>query len=418
MGKQFIERSPVIIGIITAALIVGALFVSLGVTREDLTGGYKLTMEFADANGLAAGDIAIVAGIQAGRVLEVDIVEDHVEAIVQMDGGVELPEGTRASITVRTLVGKKAIDLDTGISDAAFQGPLLQDGDRITIENTRVTIDVPQLAESAEDLLTEIDSDALNTLLVAVADVTRDQRDEVSRLVDSGTDLTELVNSQEQQIRLLLRNLSTLSQTLESRDDELVGIIDDLDLALGNIAARRADLQDLLRETQTTGAVTADFLARVRGDLDAVLDELHLDLEIVRRHQVDLAEGLAYSGDALNGYASIGFAGDQPVDWGHVFVTSAGPVGLDVLVGCGGLIDQQLDAILGPDPRTCEEQGVTGTPGTQDPPPPEGEDSGALIPILPDLIGGGGAVIVRAPQELGIDVGPRSLMHMLEGASQ
>ena len=333
MGKQFIERSPVIIGIITAALIVGALFVSLGVTREDLTGGYKLTMEFADANGLAAGDIAIVAGIQAGRVLEVDIVEDHVEAIVQMDGGVEL-------------------------------------------------------------------------------------RDEVSRLVDSGTDLTELVNSQEQQIRLLLRNLSTLSQTLESRDDELVGIIDDLDLALGNIAARRADLQDLLRETQTTGAVTADFLARVRGDLDAVLDELHLDLEIVRRHQVDLAEGLAYSGDALNGYASIGFAGDQPVDWGHVFVTSAGPVGVDVLVGCGGLIDQQLDAILGPDPRTCEEQGVTGTPGTQDPPPPEGEDSGALIPILPDLIGGGGAVIVRAPQELGIDVGPRSLMHMLEGASQ
>ena len=57
MGKQFIERSPVIIGIITAALIVGALFVSLGVTREDLTGGYKLTMAFADATGLAAGDM-------------------------------------------------------------------------------------------------------------------------------------------------------------------------------------------------------------------------------------------------------------------------------------------------------------------------------------------------------------------------
>ena len=114
MGKQFIERSPVIIGIITAALIVGALFVSLGVTREDLTGGYKLTMEFAGATGLGAGVLAVAAGIQAGRVLEVDIVEDHVEAIVQMDGGVELPEGTRASITVRTLVGKKAIDLGRG----------------------------------------------------------------------------------------------------------------------------------------------------------------------------------------------------------------------------------------------------------------------------------------------------------------
>lgn len=420
-GLQFIERNPVIIGIITAALILGTLYFSLSITREDLTGGYEVTVEFSDANGLQAGDIAIVAGIQAGKVTSVDIVGDRIEAVVQMDGAVELPVGTTASITVRTLVGKKAIDFDTGIGEVAFDGPLLGDGDRITLEDTSVTIDVPALAETAEDFLTEIDSEALNTLLVAVADVTRDQRDEVARLVDSGTDLTELVNSQEEQIRLLLRNLSTLSQTLESRDDELVGVIDDLNVALTNINARRAEVQALLRETQNTGAITADFVARVRADLDAILDELHLDLEIVRRHQLDIAEGLAYAGDSLVGFSSIGFADGVPVPWGHIAVTGLGPAGVDLLAGCGGLVDQALDALLGPDPRSCAEQGQGTTPGDFDP-VNEGGGSGGILPELPPLLPVGpdgvldlGSVIARQPQELGIDVGPRSLLERLTG---
>ena len=410
MGKQFIERSPVIIGVITAVLILATLWASLTISREDLTGGYVITVEFADANGLQAGDLAIVAGIAAGKVTAVEIVEDHIEATVQMDGGTELPATTRASITVRTLVGKKAIDLDTGLG-SAFDGPLLDDGDRIPIERTTVTIDVPALAESAEDLLTEIDSEALNTLLVAVADVSRDQRDEVAALVDSGTDLTELVNSQEQQIRLLLRNLSTLSQTLESRDDELVGIIDDLQVALGSINARRDEIQALLRQTRDTGALTADFIARIRGDLDAVLDELHLDLEIVRRHQLDIAEALAYSGDALVGFSSIGFAEGMPVPWGHVMVTALGPIGVDILAGCGGLIDQQLDLLLGPDPRGCDEDQLT--PDDFD---PVNEDNGSqgLLPDLPPLLPvDEGGTLSLVPQELSIDVGPRSLLEGL-----
>ncbi len=411
MGKQFIERNAVIIGIITAVLIVAALWASLTISREDLTGGYEVTVEFSDANGLQPGDLAIVAGIAAGKVTAVDIVGDRIEAVVQVDGNVELPEDTRATITVRTLVGKKAVDFDTGAGPAAFDGPLLGDGDRIPLSRTNVTIDVPALAETAEDLLTEIDSEALNTLLMAVSDVTRDQRDEVAALVDSGTDLTELVNSQEAQIRELLRNLSQLSRTLESRDDELVGIIDDLDVALGSINARRAEIQALLRQTRDTSAVTADFVAGVRADLDAVLDELHLDLEIVRRHQVDIAEGFAYAGDALVGFSSIGFANGEPVDWGHVFVTAAGPVGVDILAGCGGLIDQQLDTLLGPDPRGCSDDELT--PGDFD---PVNEDNGAegLLPALPPLlpVDETGSLDL-SPQQLGIDVGPRSLLEGL-----
>ncbi len=60
MGKQFIERNQVVIGVVTAILIVITLVASLTVTREDLTGGYTITVEFVDATGLRPGDVAIV----------------------------------------------------------------------------------------------------------------------------------------------------------------------------------------------------------------------------------------------------------------------------------------------------------------------------------------------------------------------
>ncbi|MGI9017948.1 MAG: MCE family protein [Euzebya sp.] len=410
MGKQFIERNPVIIGLIAAALILVVLYAALTVTREDLTGGYNITAAFTDANGLRQGDVAIIAGIPAGKIVQIDIVEDHVEAMIQMDGGVELPATTRASITLRTVVGKRAIDLDTGTD---FSGPLLEEGDVIPLERTFVNTDIPQLAETAEDLLGQIDSEALNLLLVSVADVTRGQRERVADLIDSGTDLTQLVNSQEQQIRTLLRNLSRLSATLQSRDDELIGVIDDLDVATANLAARRTDLQRLLAETQRSSGFTADFVRDIRTDLDAILDELHLDLQIVDRHQVDLAEGLAYVGDSLIGFSSIGFAGDIAVPWGHVFVTAAGPLNADLLLGCGGILDQQIDVLLGPDPRSCEEQ--TGESFPDDVEPPSGPLTPPLIPDLPLPLGNG--PVSLEPQRLPIDFGPRSLINALEATA-
>ena len=73
MGKQFIERNAVVIGIVTAVLIVGTLFVSLTVTREDLTGGYKLTVEFSDAKGTMEPEefeeLFNAAGLKLSRII-------------------------------------------------------------------------------------------------------------------------------------------------------------------------------------------------------------------------------------------------------------------------------------------------------------------------------------------------------------
>ena len=390
---QFIERNPIFLGIFSLGLIIVSGVLAMTLQRSDFTGGYSVTAEFEDASGVRVGDIVTVAGARAGRVSGLEIDGDHVD--VQLDvNAAELPVGTRAIISPRTLVGKRAVILDTGDD---FSELLKPDG-VIPLSQTTVYVDVPEFGKASDDLLSKVDAQALNTFLLALTDLTRGQRDEVAQLVEGGTRLTSVINENEEPLRELLRRLRSLSATLNSRDDEIVQLVDDLEVVLTRIYDRRADISRLFRETRRTSRIGADVVAEIRPELDAILTEVHRDTKILARHQMDLAEALAYAPDSIGGFASISFSGDVPVPYGHVLVQSAGPAGVDVLAGCGGLLDQQLDKLLGKDPRSCEEQENDTFPDDTDEP-----DTDPLpdldLPVGPDDLPRRPAAQPQAPQD-------------------
>lgn len=348
---QFTERSPLLLGLIAIGLIAAVTVVALTLGRSDLGDGFELTAQFEDAAGLRVGDDVFVAGVRVGEVLDIEIVEDRIETTLQVQGA-DVPAQSRAEIKLRTLVGSRGIEVTTGDDFT----DLLSDGDVIPLEQTSVATDVPEFGDETEELLTEVDSEALNTFFASVTDVTEGQRDEVSALIDGGTRLAEVVSDQETQIRRLLRSLREVSSTVSERDEELIAIIDEFSVVFDRLVERRDEVRRLLRETNATSAEAADLVGDTRAELDAILDEVHADVEILQDRQVALAETLAYAPDGVGGFASVTYSGDEPVDFGKVFTTSLGPAGVDVLVGCGGLVDQQLDAVLGEDPRPCDEQ--------------------------------------------------------------
>lgn len=87
-----------------------------------------------------------------------------------------------------------------------------------------------------------------------------------------------------------------------------------------------------------------------------MLASLHTDLNVVGQHQDDLAEGVAYLGSALKGFASIAYGGDQEVNWANIYVNATGLTSTYGVIGPCGTLDQVLDEVLGPDPLPCDEQ--------------------------------------------------------------
>lgn len=357
MERTFLERNQIVIGLIAAGLIllgtIGALAVQGGLFR----GGYALTADFTNAAGLTAGDEVFVAGVRSGQVTGLRLAGDHVEVDFRVDNGVELPDATRARIILRTLVGARAMELEPR---GDWDG-LLADGDHIPAERTDVPIDIPEFGEVTQDLLSQTDTAALDEFLVAITDITRGQRAQVSTLVEGGRRLAGVVSDQEQEVRRLISSLRSVSEVLAARDQDLATIVDDFGAVLGELAGRRDEIRRFLRETNEASASAADLVRDEREALDTLLDNVHVAADVVSRHQLDLAEGLAYAGDAIEGFGSISYAGPQPVPWGFVYTSSLGTAGVDAIAGCGGLFDQYFDELFGPDPRPCSEQGGNDT---------------------------------------------------------
>ena len=378
---QFIERNQVVMGVIAIVLMAAVGVASLTLQRADFTGGYSVVAEFTDAAGLRTDDVVTVAGAQVGRVADMKIVRDHVEVTLDLEADIELPVDTTATITPRTLVGKRAVEIETGDDFSKLIGKK----GRIPLSQTVVYVDVPQFGTASNDLLSEVDAEALNTFLKALTDLTKGQRDEVAELVEGGTRLTSVVNEQERPIRELLVQLRELSATLNSRDDELVQIVDDFEVVLGRLVQRRGDIRRLFEQTRATAKTSADLVSEIRPELDAILTEVHKDTAILNRHQMDLAEALAYAPDAIGGFSSIAYSGETPVPYGNVLVQSLGPAGIDAIAGCGGLIDTQLDQLLGEDPRSCKEQENDTVPDDTPPPDENNPVPDLPVPDLPDV---------------------------------
>jgi hypothetical protein len=150
--------------------------------------------------------------------------------------------------------------------------------------------------------------------------------------------------------------------------------------------------------TEGSSNETADLVERNRVLLDSTLVAFHSDLQVLNRHQLDLAAGIAYLRQAVQGYSSVGYSQNTPNRWANIFVQQLGPAGVDALVGKCGLVDQLFDHYFDTD---CQESTTPPpTPGVTSREAQPASDLGAPAPLpateLPALPCSIGDVVDRA----------------------
>ena len=123
-----------------------------------------------------------------------------------------------------------------------------------------------------------------------------------------------------------------------------------------------------MQATDSASHEVADLVSRNRSDLDPMLQQLHVALDTINQHQLDLAGVLSYLEESVQGYQSVGYSQGVPNRWANIFVQSVGGVGIDEFFGPCGVFDDALDQILGEDPRSCTERAEYGSPDDEDNP--------------------------------------------------
>jgi phospholipid/cholesterol/gamma-HCH transport system substrate-binding protein len=276
-----------------------------------------------------------------------------VRVSLKINHGVEIPDDSKAAIRVATILGRKEVGITTGTN----WNRLLKGGDVIPQSRTSSPTEVLDVQTDAQSALQNLDAQALNTFLHDLAVVTAGKQTQVSTIINGLDRLTITVDARRSELATLISSAGTVSATLASRNQQLLGIIDNLEVVLHGLADRKAQLTELLNNAQSAASQISGLVSANRTKLDALLSELHTDLAIIGQHQIDLAQGVAYLGSAVQGFQSIGYSGpnNTPNTWANVFTVGLGPASADPIFSCGGALDLALNAALGPDPLPCSQ---------------------------------------------------------------
>jgi phospholipid/cholesterol/gamma-HCH transport system substrate-binding protein len=346
---MLLERNQALIGTIVAILIgIGTVF-AVGATGGLFVPGERYQADFPDAAGLEDGNFVFQAGVRIGQVTDVELLEDRVRVTFSSEAPPFASDAT-ADIIISNTLGKRAVRINAGTSDEK-----VEPGFRIPLEGNGTPVDLPELGDESAELLTELDVDALQELTTALADIADTSNEDLGRLLVGIEDVADILVDRRTELRDLLQEGTVLIDSVNEVDQDIIRIIDAFGSTLDRLDRRRGDVQRLLNETVSATDTANRLLIDREDQIDRILQDLHTDLEIVDAHQVDLAHVFAYLGSGLEGFASIGYQGgdakfDNPT-WGNVFASELGEAGVDLLLGCGGTLDEIFTDALGPDPN-------------------------------------------------------------------
>jgi phospholipid/cholesterol/gamma-HCH transport system substrate-binding protein len=356
--RSFSSRNPVVIGLVSMAVIVSLLMLAYRADSLPIVGvGPEYHAQFSEAAGLRAGNEVRIAGVKVGKVTGIELEGTHV--LVTFRTKADMGDQSTASIQIKTLLGEKFLAIDPG-----GDKPLRTDTP-IPLERTVAPYDVTQAFENLSTTVQRVDTNQLAASLRTLSDTFRDTPPEVRASLEGLSRLSVTISSRNDQIAHLLDNTNKVTGLLADRNEDINSILSNGTKLLDELHNRQDAIRRLLEGTRRLSEQLRGLVRENQDQIGRTLDELDQLTDTLQRHEDDLAAGTR----RLGPFATV--------------FTNA--------LGNGRWFDNFLDGLVPATPLTGGGGGLPGLPS----PPTVTQPSGQRKPGLPTLptlptIGGGG----------------------------
>jgi len=268
-------RVGVLAVVAIALLVLGVRFLQ-GVPLLGDT--YPLVAQFEKAGGVAEGTPVTVRGISVGTVADVALSEgEGVKVRMQIDGDVQLPEGTTASVSGVSALDDVRISLDRGTG-----GVPLSAGSEIPTRETGV----------------------LETLRGQAVPLTRKVDSLLTEATGTFSEAGRVLGRSEPEVERTLRNLESASSSI---DGLLRRERDRLHRTMVHVERTSASLDTLVSDLQHITSTERDTLERTVEDAERTFHHarraarsLYRSTEALNKILADLESGKGTAGRLLN----------------------------------------------------------------------------------------------------------------------
>jgi phospholipid/cholesterol/gamma-HCH transport system substrate-binding protein len=265
--RSITERNVVSYGTAALAVLVALSLASFNLSKIPPFAGDTYQAAFSDASGLKPGDGVQVAGVDVGRVDEIEIDTDHVVVHFEITDPALFGPRTGASIEVLNLLGEKYLELHP------VGGGQMAEDTVIPMSRTEPAYDIVNALGDLATTTQQIDTNRLAHALDTLSDTFRGSSDEVRGSLRGLSRLTHTIAGRDAELQTLLDRAHSTAQILDSRKSQLTTLMRDGELLLAELQRRREVIHQLL--------VSATDLAH---QLTALVRENEKELEPALRH--------------------------------------------------------------------------------------------------------------------------------------
>ena len=297
------RRIQVVAALVCVASLAGCAQLGLG---EERTTTYSVTADVEQAPNLFEGSRVTVRGVEVGKITDVVPREDFVRVTLEIDGDVLVPADASLSVIPITVIADRYAQLHP----AYTSGATLENGDHIPLSRTAIPAELDEVITQLQGLLESIEPKGngkgpLAKLITNLDDALRGHSGDLAGALDkSATVLENLANSDEE-IAGLIRNLDRLFVALADRTSEIGLINERFRLVARSLLADQAHLEGTIEDVAFLSDETAGLVSESGDDLGEAFDRLARVMRELSSHQDALTLGMRWTNVAAQALGAV-----------------------------------------------------------------------------------------------------------------
>jgi phospholipid/cholesterol/gamma-HCH transport system substrate-binding protein len=317
MSVPFRSRNPVIIGAISLAVITTLILGAFHAQDLPLIGGGDTYYAaFSESGGLKANDEVRIAGVRVGKVESVALDGGHVKVTFRVKTDSGCGARTAAAIRIKTLLGAMYLALQPAGSGQ------LSAGAEIPESRTSSPYDVVDAFSGLAQTSEQINTDQLAKSFTTLADLTRNTPAAFRGALDGVARLSGNVAARDAKINSLLKNLKRVSGVLNARDQDIVALMKDADVLFRALVQRRQAIHNILVSTSTLSRELTLLVQQSRADLKPALTHLDSVVQVLNKNEDNLDNSLRLMAPFYRVFANT--LGNGP--WFDTYIQNLPPV--------------------------------------------------------------------------------------------
>ncbi|MEB3032944.1 MCE family protein [[Mycobacterium] nativiensis] len=238
-------------------------------------GRYEVTMRLPDTGGLYRNGNVTYRGVEVGRVQDVVLTRDGVDAVLALKSGVDIPADVEAQVHSQSAIGEQFVALVPRNGDS----PPLKHGDVIPIERTVIPPDISELLDATNRGLQAIPGENLRTAVGEAFVAVGGLGPEIARIVKGSNSLAIEAGKNVESLTTLIDQSKPLLDTQIDTRDAIQGWAANLAAVTEQLHTQDATVAELIR----TGSSGVDQGRRL-------FDELQPTLPIVLANLVSVGD--------------------------------------------------------------------------------------------------------------------------------